>query len=152
MDCGLEWIRRPVMRFRKTAAVAMLGAGSLVMVPIVAQTTGPLASNTQVINAPSTQPTDRESMRLQSIRSAPDPSSAVNAFADAKAAEPGNVAFEKAYVAKMVEFQLPEMAEAQARDVSTRDPADSLSWAVLAYMHAKEDHTTQALTEISVAA
>src|SRR5437016_1920880 len=123
------------MKLRNIAIASVLGAGSLVMVPIVAQTTRPVAPNVQVANAPLTQPTDRESMLLQSLRSAPDPSSAVNAFADAKAVEPGNITFEKAYVAKMVEFQLPEMAEAQARDVSNRDPADSLSWAVLAYMH-----------------
>jgi hypothetical protein len=133
------------MKLRNSAIAAILGVASAgVILPVVAQTTVPAAPQ-------ATNSTAQEDRFINAINSAQDPSTAINAYADAKAAEPNNLAVQQAYLRKMVAFQLPEMAEAQARDIINRDTRDPIAWAVLAYMHAKEDLTTQALTEIAVA-
>jgi len=135
------------MKLRNSAIAAILGcAAAVVPLPVAAQTapaTGPAAQTASV--------TIQDGRLIRAIETAQDPSSAINAYADAKAAEPNNLAVQQAYLRKMVSFQLPEMAEAQAREIINRDTRDPIAWAVLAYMHAKEDMTNQALTEIAVA-
>jgi len=60
----------------------------------------------------------------------------VDAYTRAQVADPGNIDVESAYVRRMVELNVPELAEAQARDVVTRNPADGLARAVVGYMAA----------------
>ena len=99
-------------------------------------------------STPSPQPV---SDQVKALADAKDPSAAIDAYATALAASPGDVAVPATYLRKMVEFGLPEMAEKQALDVSTRDPNNGLAWAVLAYMDARRDRTSDALTKIVTA-
>jgi len=85
--------------------------------PTTAPTSKPLAASTSAQAAAARSPIDR-------IRAAPDPSSTVDAYTHAIAADPGNLELEKAYVHRMVELNAPEMADAQARDVVARDRSD----------------------------
>src|SRR5438128_404683 len=117
------------MRIRH-AVIAAIMAGATAGTTMVVETRAPTTQTA------STQSVDRN---IEAINSAADPSTAINAYADAKAAEPGNLAVQQAFLRRMVGFQLPEMADAQAREIINRDPHDSLAWAVLAYMHAKQD-------------
>jgi hypothetical protein len=87
-----------------------------------------------------------------SIRVAADPSAAVQAYAAAQQADPGNTQVELAYVRRMVDFGLPEMADSQAQALVKRHSTDGLPWAVSAYMMAKRQDTPAALTQIAYAA
>lgn len=100
---------------------------------------------------PSTQssnPLNSSADLTQSIRTAPDPSTAVAAYAKAQAAAPNDGAAEEAYLRRMVDFGLPEMADAQALDLIKRDPANGLAWGVAAYVSAKQGQMDAAMSEI----
>lgn len=89
---------------------------------------------------------------LSEVRSAGDPSSAVEAYARAREALAHDTAAEHAYMERMVAFGLPEMTEAQARDVKARWPRDGVSRAVVAYMDARRGNDIAALTGVVQAA
>ena len=86
------------------------------------------------------------------IKTAPDPSTAIAAYASAEVSAPGNLDIERAYVRRMVDFGLPEMAETQAKDLVQREPLDGLAWAVTGYMSAKRGETAQAIEDLAQAA
>ncbi|MBX3359352.1 MAG: hypothetical protein KF745_13115 [Phycisphaeraceae bacterium] len=88
---------------------------------------------------------------IESIASAQDPSAAIQAFAAAAAALPGSTAVASAYVQRMVDFGLPEMAESQARELTQTDPTNPLPWSVSAYMSARRGQLGPAYTEIAAA-
>ncbi len=88
---------------------------------------------------------------LESIRTAPDPSAAVDAYARAIAALPNDVALPDAYIRRMVDFGLPEMADAQSQSLAKQDPHNGLAFAVVAYMNAKREKMPEALAAITVA-
>jgi hypothetical protein len=142
------------MRVKRTLLFATL-AMSLGAIPAATQTVEPgqAGTATPVIEIPTTAPQEPAvNLGVQAIRSAEDPSTAINAFANAQGATPGNMDIVDAYVRKMVELNLPEMAEAQAKDLIKHDASNSLGWAVVAYMHGKRGQTSEALLEISTAA
>jgi len=118
----------------------------------------PVSAAAQVVEPQGDMPminvaaTPDQSGPIAAIRQAPDPSSAIDAYAKASAADRNSVAAEEAYVEKMVSFGLPEMAEAQAQDLTRKDPNNGLAWAVMAYMDAKRNQTPAALTAIVAAA
>jgi hypothetical protein len=62
---------------------------------------------------------------------------------------------EHAYLHKMIDFGLPEMAVSQASDLTARNPKDGEAWAVVAYMNAKRAQggpaTAAALVNIQLA-
>jgi len=89
---------------------------------------------------------------VSQIRDARDPSAAVEAYAVAIKLAPKDLGVEDAFVRKMVEFGLPEMAANQAADVAARDPTNGLARAVVAFMNAHRDRTPDALADIVVAA
>lgn len=89
---------------------------------------------------------------VDGIAKAPDPSSAIAAYAQARADAPNDPAVDAAFVKRMVEFGLPEMAEKQARAVTDRDAQNGVAWAVVAYMDAKRDDAPNAIKRISNAA
>jgi hypothetical protein len=132
---------------KKIVFVLMVGTGVLAAAaPLLAQA----AADPPQPAAPAEQPADQGAL-LNSIRQAPDPSAAINAYAKAQATAPDDLAVERAYVERMVSFGLPEMAETQAQDITRRDPNHGLAWAVVAYMNAKRKQTAAALTAITVA-
>ena len=82
----------------------------------------PATEPTAAAPAPTAPTTVAASPAIQAIAQAPDPSSAVQAYATAIGAEPGSVAAESAYLKRMIELGVPAMAEAQAQDLMLRDP------------------------------
>ena len=100
------------------------------------------------ITAPAVTPLNQA---LSQIKLAATPSAAIQAYADVQTVSPGNLVAENAFVRRMVELGLPEMAESQAQDLIKRTPDDGLAWAVSAYIHAKRDQLTGALYNAAVA-
>jgi hypothetical protein len=88
---------------------------------------------------------------LQSIQSAADPSTAVAAYANAVSSLGDSVLVEQSYVRRMVDLGLPELAEAQAQDLTRRSPGDGLPWSVAAFMSARRGENAAALAQIGVA-
>src|SRR6185295_4633147 len=86
------------------ASVALVNVGHTVS----------LADGSPVSNAPGGAPQAPDSDQMKALRDAKDPSAAIEAYAAAVIAHPGDVAVPAAYLRKMVEFGLPEMAEKQA--------------------------------------
>ncbi|HEY7087789.1 MAG TPA: hypothetical protein VH518_06840 [Tepidisphaeraceae bacterium] len=111
-------------------AIALLGAVAL---PSFAQT------------EPATAPGVAE------IRKASTPSEVIAAYGVVVGTEGPSVPVEQAYLHKMVDMGLPEMAEAQASDLTRRAPTDGLPWAVAAFMSARNDRNDAALIQIGVA-
>src|SRR4051812_15637421 len=62
---------------------------------------------------------------VDAIRQAETPSVAVQAYAKAIAERPGDAGVEDAYVKRMVELGVPDMAEAQADDLVKKDPSNA---------------------------
>ena len=101
---------------------------------------------------PATQPSATALSPFDAIGQAPDPSAAINAYANARVTLPDKpVEIESAYVHRMIDFGVPALAEAQARDLVQRDPKNGQAWAVLAYMDAKRGQTDAAMSEIETA-
>jgi hypothetical protein len=105
----------------------------------------------QSLCGPDGPTTAAPSTPIEQIRNAPDPSSAVDAYTRAQAAEPANLELKKAYVHRMVELNSPEMAAAQARDVVAHDPSDGVAQAVSGYMDAEHGQSGQAAQKLELA-
>src|ERR1044071_5778510 len=88
---------------------------------------------------------------LATIMKAPDPSAVVDAYARAITAGQEIVPAESAYLRRLVELGLPEMAETQARDLTAKSPRDGLAWAVRAYMDARKSVLGAAVANIGIA-
>ncbi len=86
------------------------------------------------------------------ILHAPDPSTAVAAYAAAKSVLPDSSKIDQAYLRRMVDFGLPQMADAQARMLVQHDPKDGLAWGVIAFSLATRGQTADALKDIATAA
>lgn len=86
---------------------------------------------------------------VSAIEKAPDPSAAVEAYANAPARD--SVALKQAYVKRLISLGVPEMAEAQARDLVKRRPDDGMAWAVVAYMDARRGKTSDSMEDIVLA-
>src|SRR5262245_31375416 len=99
-----------------------------------------------------TAPAAPKSDGVDAIAKAPDPSTAIAAYAEAHAAAPNDPAVDVAYVRKMVEFGLPEMAEKQAKAVTEHDPKNGVAWAVRGFMDAKRGDLPNALKRVATAA
>ena len=97
--------------------------------------------------ATSKQPTKLGSI-LDEIHQAPDPSSAISAYAKGSAIAPDNPALEAAFVTRMVELGLPQMAQAQAQDLVQHEPKNGLAWGALAYTLASRGQMSEALIDL----
>src|SRR5438067_4217306 len=86
---------------------------------------------------------------VSAIEKAPDPSAAVEAYANAPARD--SVPLKQAYVKRLISLGVPEMAEAQARDMVKRRPDDGVAWAVVAYMDARRGKTSDSMEDIVLA-
>src|SRR4051812_24990509 len=122
-------------RFMATLAVAALFTGAPandVAAAPESNSTTPTAT-TPPPTAPTTNP---NASPIDRIRSAADPSSAIDAYTRAQTANPGNLQLEKEYVHRMVELNVPELADAQAREIVSRGQLDGVAQAVTGYMAA----------------
>src|SRR3954452_20200899 len=88
---------------------------------------------------------------VQAILQSPDPSTAVEAYARAIAAQPKRIEAESAYLQRMVQFGVPAMAESQAQDLILRQPDNALAWSVAAYVSGRRGDTNAALGQIATA-
>src|SRR3954466_8438460 len=86
--------------------------------------------------APIYPPSLANSPGAQKMWAASTPSQAVEAYAASAPSVSGDelTVVEQAYVRRMVEFGLPEMAEAQAAEVTRHNANDGVAWGVLAFM------------------
>lgn len=122
---------------------------SLILAGCTTMLDAPPAQRIATAPAPAADPMAES---LRALREARSPAEAIQAYADAQARTPGDLFVQQAYVQRMVEFGLPEMADVQARDLNRRQPDSGLAWAVSAYMSAKRGQTSEALEEITRAA
>jgi hypothetical protein len=136
---------------RTSASIVILTAGMFAANPLARAAD---ATQPSPAAAPATtQPVDpRVADAIRKIQTAPDASSVVETYAQARAIAPDSVAVGQAYVSRLVSLGLPEMAESQARDLTSRAPDDGLAWAVVAYADARHDSMRAALEEIAIAA
>jgi uncharacterized membrane protein YgcG len=135
-------VKRVMLLARAAVAVTMM------TVPAWAQTDPPSPS---AATRPDSSTLANVPPHLRAIREAPDPSAAIDAYAKAQAVAPGDPATQPAFVERMVELGLPEMAEMQARDLARQDPKNGLSWGVLAYSASKRGHIGEALADLTSA-
>src|SRR5260221_9689 len=131
----IEALRRCAMKSLRLIASAMLAAGMMAGQPAAFATDSPPVEAIQPSNSlPTTHSTgDPLKDAVAAIERAPDPSSAVAAYARGAPLDRDGVTLERAYIQRLVTLGLPEMAEAQARDLSQRRPDDGVAMAVVAY-------------------
>lgn len=88
---------------------------------------------------------------VQAIEQAPDPSAAVAAYANGFALDQNNPKLFDAYVSRMVELGLPEMAYHQAQALTTLQANNGLAWGVVAYVDARRAQMPEAISAINLA-
>ena len=147
--------RSPLLSKAAAAAVAaalttLTAAAFAADVTTISPTTGPSVA-TAAAPAPATAPSTAPASPLEALRAAANPSAAVDAYARAATTQPGNIDLEKAYIRKMVDLNVPEMADLQARNLVQRDGSDGLAWAVVAYMAAARGAPAAAIMNLKTA-
>ena len=100
---------------------------------------------------PSTAPVELTAA-VQAIQQSADPSAAVAAFANGVSVDRNSAAVYEAYIARMIEFGLPEMAYRQAWSLTSLVSSNGLAWGVLAYVDARRGDMTNAVAALKLAA
>lgn len=88
---------------------------------------------------------------IHAIQQAPDPSSVVSAYAGGVAIDPDSPRLYEAYISRMVDLGLPELAYRQALTLTTLEPSNGLAWGVVAYIDARRGDMVEAVSAINVA-
>jgi Flp pilus assembly protein TadD len=88
---------------------------------------------------------------IQAIQQAADPSAVVAAYGSGIAVAPNDPKLHEAYVARMVDMGLPEMAYHQAQTLTTLQPNNGLAWGVVAYVDARRGQMPEAVSAINLA-
>lgn len=88
---------------------------------------------------------------IEALRQAPDPSAAISAFANGYALDRNNPELYNAYVARMVDLGLPEVAYHQAQTLTTLQSNNGLAWGVVAYVDARRQQLPDAISAINLA-
>src|SRR4051812_6529823 len=88
---------------------------------------------------------------LQTIQQAPDPSAVVAAFASGVGSHPTNPKYYEAYVGRMVDLGLPEMAFHQAETLTSFESTNGVAWGVIGYVNARQSRMPEALSAIILA-
>ena len=97
-------------------------------------------------------PTDPEvGAAIQAIEQAPDPSAAVAAYVNGAAVDRNDPKLSEAYVARMVDLGLPELAFHQAQTLTTLESNNGLAWGVIAYVEARRGNMAEAISAINLA-
>ncbi len=105
-----------------------------------------------VLAGPAVAAAGAVSAEIQAIRGAIDPSTAVTAYAAGVSINPDSVELHEAYVRRMVDFGLAELAYEQAWSLVALDPDKALGWAVIAFVSAQKGHMTDAFSAAVLAA
>ena len=88
---------------------------------------------------------------IQAIEQAPDPSATVAAYANGAAVDRNDPKLSEAYVIRMVDFGLPELAFHQAQTLTTLQSNNGLAWGVVAYVEARRGNMAEAISAINLA-
>ena len=88
---------------------------------------------------------------VQAIQQAPDPSAAVAAYVNGAAVDRNDPKLSEAYVARMVDLGLPELAFHQAQALTTLESNNGLAWGVIAYVEARRGNMAEAISAINLA-
>jgi hypothetical protein len=88
---------------------------------------------------------------IQAIQQASDPSAAIAAYANGVATDRHNPRIYEAYVSKMVELGLPEMAFHQAESLTGMESNNGLAWGVIAYVDARRGQMSEAVSAVVLA-
>ena len=88
---------------------------------------------------------------VQAIQQAPDPSAAVAAYVNGAAVDRNDPKLSEAYVARMVDLGLPELAFHQAQALATLESNNGLAWGVIAYVEARRGNMAEAISAINLA-
>jgi hypothetical protein len=88
---------------------------------------------------------------LQAIQQAPDPSAAVTAYANGIAFDRNDPKLYEAYVARMVDFGLPELAYHQAQALTTLQSSNGSAWGVVAHVDARRGQMAEAILTVNLA-
>ncbi|MGA2659259.1 MAG: response regulator [Verrucomicrobiota bacterium] len=96
-------------------------------------------------------PAPADTAPVQAIQQAPDPSAAVTAYANGIALDRNDPKLYEAYVARMVDFGLPELAYHQARMLTTLQSSNGLAWGVVAYVDARRGQMADAILAVNLA-
>jgi hypothetical protein len=99
--------------------------------------------------AQSTPPADASA--IQAIQQAPDPSAVVTAYANGMGLDRNDPKLYEAYVARMVDLGLPELAYHQAQTLTTMRSNNGLAWGVVAYVDARRGQMLEAVSAINLA-
>ena len=101
-------------------------------------------------NAMTNQPTT-VAAAIQAIQQAPDPSAVIAAYGSGLAITVNDPKLHEAYVARMVDMGLPEMAFHQAETLATLQPNNGLAWGVVAYVDARRGQMPEAVAAVNLA-
>jgi hypothetical protein len=96
-------------------------------------------------------PVSGDAAALQAIQQAPDPSAVVAAYANGIALSPNDPKLQDAYVRRMVDLGLPEMAFHQAQTLTTMQSNNGVAWGVVAYVDARRGQMPEAISAINLA-
>ncbi|MDB6022577.1 MAG: hypothetical protein JWQ04_2434 [Pedosphaera sp.] len=96
-------------------------------------------------------PMDPKAAAVQAIQQAPDPSAVVAAYGNGVAVDRTDPKLYAAYVSRMVDLGLPELAYHQAQTLTTLESNDGLAWAVIAYVDARRSLMPDAISAIVLA-
>ena len=88
---------------------------------------------------------------IQAIEQAPDPSATVAAYVNGAAVDRNDPKLSEAYVIRMVDLGLPELAFHQAQTLTTLQSNDGLAWGVVAYVEARRGNMAEAISAINLA-
>jgi hypothetical protein len=88
---------------------------------------------------------------IQAIQQASDPSAAIAAYANGIATDRNNPRIYEAYISKMVELGLPEMAFHQAESLTGMESNNGLAWGVVAYVDARRGQMSEAVSAVVLA-
>src|SRR5579859_2783921 len=88
---------------------------------------------------------------IQAVQQAPDPSAAIAAYANGFAIDRNNPRLYDAFVSRMVDLGLPEMAFHQAQTLTTLQSNNGLAWGVVAYVDARRAQMPEAVAAINLA-
>lgn len=88
---------------------------------------------------------------IRAIQQASDPSAVVAAYANAEAIARNDPSVIDAYVTRMVDLGLPELAYHQAQTLTTLQSNNGLAWGVVAYVDARRGDMPEAISAINLA-
>lgn len=97
-------------------------------------------------------PPPADTSAIQAIQQAPDPSAVVTAYANGIALDRNDPKLYEAYVTRMVDLGLPELAYHQAQTLTTMQSNNGVAWGVVAYVDARRGEMPEAISAINLAA